>query len=57
MFCLIKKAKNLQLPIDMQIDLFDKLVKPILLYGCKCWGYGNNTEIFKVKYLKINIMI
>ena len=25
----------------MQIDLFNKLVKPILLYGCEVWGYGN----------------
>ena len=38
MFSLIKKAKDLSLPIDMQIDLFNKLVKPILLYGCETWG-------------------
>ena len=25
----------------MQIDLFNKVVKPVLLYGCEIWGYGN----------------
>lgn len=33
MHCLTKKAKSLCLVIDMQINLFDKLDKPILLYG------------------------
>jgi hypothetical protein len=49
MYCLIKKSNNLQLPIDMQVDLFDKLVKPILLYGCECWGFGNNSILEKVQ--------
>lgn len=54
MFVLLKKAKYLCLSIDMQIDLFNKLVKPILLYGCECWGYGNNNILEKVqlKFLK-----
>ena len=32
MFCLLKKARSLLLPIDIQIDMFEKTVKPILLY-------------------------
>ena len=40
------------LPIDLQIDLFNKTVKPILLYGCEIWGYGNNDIIERVQ-LKI----
>ena len=30
------------------------MVKPILLYGCECWGYGNNAVLEKVqlKFLK-----
>ena len=31
MFSLLKRVLNL--PIDLQLDLFDKLVTPILLYG------------------------
>ena len=42
----------------MQIDLFNKIVKRVLLYGSEIWGYGNNDCIesfkiysnFKVKY-------
>ena len=41
LFSLLKKIRSLSLPYDIQIDLFDKLVKPILLYGCEIWGSGN----------------
>ena len=33
MFCFLRKTKPLQLPLDIQIDLFNKIVKPVLLYG------------------------
>ena len=44
----------LNLPIDLQIDLFNKTVKPILLYGSEIWGYGNIDSIERVqlKFLK-----
>lgn len=34
MFCLLTKASKLFLPIDITCDLFDRLVLPILIYGC-----------------------
>ena len=37
-FALLKKIRNLSLQFDIQIDLFDKMIKPILLYGCELWG-------------------
>ena len=37
----MKKIRNLDLPIDIIIDLFNKTVKPILLYGCELWGISN----------------
>ena len=40
-FCLLKKAKAMLLPIDIQIEMFQKTVKPILLYACEICGYGN----------------
>ena len=51
---LLSKARTLQLPVDIQIELFDKLVKPILLYGSEVWGFGNNDVIERVqlKFLK-----
>ena len=49
---LLKKIRTLSLPIDIQIDLFNKTVKPILLYGCELWGIGNIDIIERVQ-LKI----
>ena len=38
----------------MQIDIFNKTVKPVLLYGCEIWGFGNIEMIERVqlKFLK-----
>ena len=43
------------LSICSQLDLFDKMVKPILLYGCEVWGIGNNDMIERVhlKFCKL----
>ena len=53
-FALMKKIRNLDLPIDIQIDLFNKTVKPILLYGCELWGIRNidNLERIQLKFYK-----
>ena len=51
-FALMKKKKrNLDLPIDIQIDLFNKTIKPILLFGCELWGTGN-IDMFERVQLK-----
>ena len=39
MFSLLKKARNDRLPLDIQLELFEKCVKPVLLYGCEIWGF------------------
>ena len=54
LFALLRKIKCLSLPFDIQIDLFDKTIKPILLYGCEVWEYGNIDVIERVqlKYFK-----
>lgn len=51
---LLRKTRSLHLPFDLQIDLFNKTVKPILLYGCEIWGYGNLDilERVQLKFLK-----
>jgi hypothetical protein len=33
MYSLVKNSNRLNLPIDLQIELFNKTIKPILLYG------------------------
>ena len=54
LFSLLRKIRALNLPIHMQIELFNKTIKPILLYGCEIWGFGNLNQIEKVqlKFLK-----
>ena len=55
MFSLLTKARRLQLPIDLQLELFDKTVLPVLLYGCEVWGCANisDIEVFYRYFLKI----
>lgn len=54
MFALLSKAAKLMLPFDITCDLFDKLVLPILLYGCEVWGIENidYIEIFYKQFLR-----
>lgn len=39
---------------DIQLDLFDKVVLPVLLYSCEIWGYENIDVIERVhlRFLK-----
>ena len=49
MYSLLKKGRVHNLSIKSQLCLVDKLVKPILLYDCEIWGFGNNKIIEKKK--------
>ena len=44
------RSNNLDLPIDLQIKLFDNTVLPILMYGCEVFGY-ENTDILEAVHL------
>ena len=35
MFAHLRRSRQLDLPIDLQLELFDSLIMPILLYGCE----------------------
>ena len=51
----IKSKKDMyDLPIDIVLDLFDKMILPILLYGSEIWGYENldSIEVFYRTFLK-----
>ena len=48
LFCLYRKNRNLDLPIDCQLKLFDNTVLPMLLYGCENWAYGDLKQLEKV---------
>jgi hypothetical protein len=34
-FIVLRKARKLNLPIEMELELFDTMVVPILLYGAE----------------------
>ena len=55
MFSLITKARRLSLPIDIQLDLFNTLVMPIMTYGCEVWGFENCqlAEKLHLRFCKI----
>ena len=48
-----------KLKIKCQLDLFDKMVKPILLFGCEVWGFGDNDIIERahLKFCKLLLLL
>ena len=56
MFSLLRKCRQLNFPVDIQLELFfKKCVHPILLYGCEIWAYENRYVISKLqlRFLKL----
>ena len=50
--CSLKTKRNkFRLPLDLYLDLFDKTIMPILLYGCEVWGH-EKTEMLDIFYKK-----
>ena len=54
LFFLNSKTAQLNLPVDLQLNLFEKLIIPVLTYGCEIWGFTNlsRIELFQRKFLK-----
>ena len=48
MFSLLKNIRSKQLPIDVQLHLFDSVVLPVLIYVCEIWGFKNLVIIEKI---------
>ena len=55
MYEVLKIGRMHKLSIKCLLDLFDKMIKPILLYGCEVWGFSDNDILEKIhlKYCKI----
>lgn len=53
-FSVLKKSRVLGLHIDTVIDLFHKLVLPVISYGCEVWGFENLDILdkFHLKFLR-----
>ncbi len=55
MFGLLAKCRKLYLPIDLQIKLFDSVVKPVAIYASEVWGAEDNGLADKLqrRFLKL----
>jgi hypothetical protein len=52
MYEVLRKGRIHNLSIKCQLDLFDKIIKPILLYGCEICGFGKSDIIERVDHSK-----
>ena len=54
LFKVCSMISALNLPIATCCELFDRMVVPVLLYGCEIWGskYGQYIENFHKKFMK-----
>ena len=59
MYSLYKKSRSLHLPIDIQFNLFDRVVLPIMLYSCEVWGFSNISPLKNLhpKFYKMALKI
>ena len=55
MFSILRKSRKLHLPIDLQLQLFDSMVAPILLYSSEITGFEKSdglerlcTQFYKI---------
>ena len=55
MYEVLRKGRIHNLSIKCQLDLLDKIVKPILLYGCEIWEFGKNDIIERVHLKFVNL--
>ena len=51
LFAVLQKGRKLNLPLDLQLKLFDEAIEPILLYGSEVWGY-EDIKIIEAVHLK-----
>ena len=53
MFSLLRKCQQLNLPLDIRLELFEKCVHPILLYGCEIWACEKMDVISKLQLILV----
>ena len=59
MFAVLSKSRKLHLPVDIQLQLFDSMVIPILLYGSEVTGFEKHDilEHLCIQYYKIVLKV
>ena len=54
MFALLKRSRNQSLPMDIMLEIFNVLVKPVVLYGAEVWG-SEKCAILERLQLRLNM--
>ena len=59
LFAMFTKSKKLGLEVDVELQLFDSLVQPIMLYGCEVWGFKKVDVLEKIhiKFCKLILIV
>ena len=59
LYALYGKVRNINIPVDLQLKLFDSLIEPILLYACEVWGFENIDilERIHLQFLKRTLSV
>ena len=59
LYGLISKCRKLDLPLDICMELFDRMITPILTYGSEVWGYEDYSllERLHLKFIKTMLKI
>ena len=54
LYSVIGKCKKFDLPVDMQFDLFNTMMLPIMTYSCEIWGHYivRKVELLHLKFCK-----
>jgi hypothetical protein len=48
LYALYRKLRNISIPIDLQLKLFDYLIEPILLYSSEILGFENFAVLKRI---------
>ncbi len=54
LYSLIGTSRKLDLPVEIQIELFNTMIVPVLTYGCEIWGDNiiREIELIQLKFMK-----
>ncbi len=54
-----KSRRKFDLPVDIQIDLFNSMVLPVLTYSCEIWGHYivREVELLHFKFCKQILLV
>ena len=54
MYAVVGTSRKYDLPIDIQLEMYNSMVMPVMLYGCEVWGnYAiRELELLQMKFCK-----